>query len=70
MLIREEEQKQKQVQSVIKGWLTDLENIPGWEGIDSNITSNVRLAIIRTAWSSYKIGLFSKEGELVSSKDS
>ena len=69
MLIREEEQKQKQVQSLIKGWLTSLEKIPEWDDVDPEVTSQVRHALMRTAWGAYKIGLFSRQGDLVTEQD-
>ncbi len=69
MLIREEEQKQKQVQSLIKGWLTSLEKAPAWDNVDPEIVSQIRLAVIRTAWGAYKIGLFSRKDDLVTAED-
>ncbi len=68
-MIKEEEQKQKQVQSLIKGWMTSLEKAPGWEQVDLEVVSQIRLAIIRTAWGAYKIGLFSLKEDAVTVED-
>lgn len=70
MLIREEERQQKQVQSLIKGWMLKLESLPAWPDLDEEVVQTVRLAVIRAAWGAYKIGLFSQKGEFVVEKES
>lgn len=68
MLIRDEEKQQKQVQSLIKGRMLKLENLSEWDDLDDKTVQTIRLAIIRVAWSAYKIGLFSQTNELVAEK--
>ena len=48
----------KKVQSVIKGWLSTLENSEEWKMVSDDLKTTVRRGIIRASWASYKIGLF------------
>jgi hypothetical protein len=63
MLTRENETRldesvaQKKVQSLIKGWMENLEELPGWRSIPPMIVHKVRRAVVRVAWSSYRVGL-------------
>jgi hypothetical protein len=51
-------QARKKIQSLIKGWLTEIEEVPGWKTLPPNFTVQIRRSIIRVAWTAYKIGLF------------
>jgi hypothetical protein len=63
MLIRDEEvglteiTAQKKIQSLIKGWMENLEDLPGWITIPPMIVHKVRRAVVRVAWSAYRVGL-------------
>ena len=48
---------QKKVQSLIKGWMENLEDLPGWHSIPPMIVHKVRRAVVRVAWGAYRIGL-------------
>lgn len=52
-------QGQKKVQSEIKAFLSQLELEEGWKEIPPNISNVIRHAMIRLAWTCYKIGLLS-----------
>jgi len=53
-----DEQARKRVQSLIKGWLTQLEEVPEWSNLSAEFAETLRKSIIRVAWTAYKIGLF------------
>ena len=59
MLTKEANQGQKKVQSEIKVFLNQLENIEGWKELSPYLSNTVRHIIIRVAWTCYKIGLLS-----------
>jgi hypothetical protein len=52
-----EDQARRRVQSIIRGWLTHLEELPGWTRIPPIVMHKVRRALVRTAWSAYRVGL-------------
>ncbi len=52
----------KRVQSLIKGWMLDLEQTPSWQEIDPRVINTVRRAIVRVAWGAYKTGVLTGTG--------
>lgn len=59
-----EEGSRRKVQSVIKTWMEHLEELPGWRQLPPMILHKVRRAIVRVAWSAYRVGLLTKfEGD-------
>lgn len=59
MLIRETDAGQKKIQSEIKAFLSQLENLEGWKEMSPYLSNTIRHIIIRAAWACYKIGLLS-----------
>jgi hypothetical protein len=55
--LNHEEHARKKIQSLIKGWLLLLEEDEDWAQIAPALKETIRRAVIRAAWSSYKIGL-------------
>lgn len=51
-------QSRKKIQSLIKGWLTELESTDGWHSVPPELYNKIRRGMIRLAWAAYKIGLF------------
>lgn len=47
----------KKVQSLIKGWMEEIEKLYGWRSCPPQIVNGVRHAVFRIAWGAYKIGL-------------
>ncbi len=54
---REETLAMKKIQSIIKGWMTLLEEMPEWEEADNKLLREMRRAVVRGSWDSYKVGL-------------
>lgn len=57
------EEGMKRVQSLIKGWMEEIEKLRGWRQLPPDITNSVRHAIFRLAWGAYKIGLLTDKVE-------
>ncbi|MBU8920978.1 MAG: hypothetical protein KOO63_03875 [Bacteroidales bacterium] len=55
-----EELAQKKVQSLIKGWMENLESLPGWRNMPPMIIHKVRRAVVRVSWGAYRIGLLTR----------
>ena len=56
------QESMKRINSLIKGWMLELESAPGWKILHPNMISLIRRAVTRIAWGSYKVGVLTKEG--------
>lgn len=55
--LNDETYARKKIQSLIKGWLTDIEDKEVWFKLSDTDQKDIRRALIRVGWGAYKIGL-------------
>jgi len=51
----------RRVQSLIKGWMVELECLEGWKSLHPHMINSIRRVVVRIAWSAYKIGVVTED---------